>query len=157
MSDPIPGTSKGKHPYRDPVAFEDEDDSDYPLGSRPISPEVYAGTVPPPNPFTQPNPPPTSSYVFPSHSSAFVPQPDPTAQGQARVYPRNLPPVLTRPGTARDLPARGHKEAPEKFKGKYSEIEHFLDHYEKLLNKYNVHDSKEKCKGILEYISISVR
>jgi hypothetical protein len=54
------------------------------------------------------------------------------------------------------MPARHTREAPKTFRGKYSEVDIFLRTYDKLLKKYNVTDSQEKCELILEYCSTEV-
>ena len=56
-----------------------------------------------------------------------------------------------------DLPARGTRNAPKTFKGKYTRVEGFIRHYEKLLSKYNITDNSDKCNGILEYVTLTVK
>ncbi|KAF9261957.1 hypothetical protein L218DRAFT_1044381, partial [Marasmius fiardii PR-910] len=55
------------------------------------------------------------------------------------------------------LPPRYTHEAPSKFRGSYSKVEDFVEHYERLLVKYNVTDDGERCEGILRYCSSKVR
>ena len=55
------------------------------------------------------------------------------------------------------LPVPGSKNAPKKFKGKYSEIKHFINHYEKLCVQKQVTDPKEKVDNITQYCSKNVR
>ncbi|KAJ7111469.1 hypothetical protein C8R44DRAFT_633348, partial [Mycena epipterygia] len=59
--------------------------------------------------------------------------------------------------TSLDMPVRGSKEAPKTFKGKYTEVQTFIDHYEQLLNRCRVTDEQEKCEKILSYCSIDVQ
>ncbi|TFK16892.1 hypothetical protein FA15DRAFT_606153 [Coprinopsis marcescibilis] len=54
------------------------------------------------------------------------------------------------------MPVRGSCHAPRTFKGKYSEIERFIDHYERLLQQHHVSSEADKCKGVKEYCSDSV-
>ncbi|KIK60531.1 hypothetical protein GYMLUDRAFT_167740, partial [Collybiopsis luxurians FD-317 M1] len=60
-------------------------------------------------------------------------------------------------GSTMDLPARGTRNAPKTFKGKYTRVEGFIHHYEKLLSKYNITDNSDKCNGILEYVTLTVK
>jgi hypothetical protein len=55
------------------------------------------------------------------------------------------------------MPLPGTKQAPKKFKGDYRQVKDFIDHYERLLHRYNVTDNKEKCTGIRQYCSSNVR
>lgn len=55
------------------------------------------------------------------------------------------------------LPAPYAKEAPATFKGSYSKVEDFINHYERLLVKYNIEDGDEQCEGLLVYCSAKVR
>jgi hypothetical protein len=59
--------------------------------------------------------------------------------------------------TSYDLPPQGSKEAPKTFRGKYMEVQNFIDHYERLLNKCRVQSDHEKCQNILMYCSVDVR
>lgn len=59
--------------------------------------------------------------------------------------------------TSFDMPIRGSKEAPKTFKGKYTEIQAFIDHYEQLLHKCRVTSDKEKCEKLLNYCSMDVQ
>ena len=61
------------------------------------------------------------------------------------------------PRGAADLPIIGTKGAPKKFKGRSSEVETFLQHYEKLCTKYDVTDAHEKIESITQYCSRTVR
>src|SRR5579871_5371091 len=56
-----------------------------------------------------------------------------------------------------DLPTRGTKAAPPTFKGDYTRVQAFVDHYERLLHRCNVTDDGEKCKSVLQYCSNRVR
>jgi hypothetical protein len=53
--------------------------------------------------------------------------------------------------TVADMPMRGTKEAPKTFKGKYTEVENFINRYERLLLKNQVTSNKEHCEYITEY------
>lgn len=55
-----------------------------------------------------------------------------------------------------DMPAPKTKYAPKKFKGHYSEIERFLETYERLCNRFNVTSGKEKCETVRQYCSREV-
>ena len=59
--------------------------------------------------------------------------------------------------SAADLPLLGAKGAPKKFTGKYSEVDRFLYHYNRLCQKYNVTRDKEKIENISQYCSRKVR
>ncbi|KAJ7107108.1 hypothetical protein C8R44DRAFT_637852, partial [Mycena epipterygia] len=58
--------------------------------------------------------------------------------------------------TAVDMPLRHSKDAPKTFKGKYSEVDAFLRHYDRLLRKNNVTDPKEQCELVIDYCSTRV-
>jgi len=58
--------------------------------------------------------------------------------------------------TIADMPMRGTKEAPRTFKGKYTEVENFINHYERLLLKNQVISNKDRCEYITEYCSTNV-
>ncbi|KAJ7741561.1 hypothetical protein DFH07DRAFT_750903, partial [Mycena maculata] len=60
------------------------------------------------------------------------------------------------PQTSLDMPLRHSKEAPKTFKGKYSEVDTFLRHYDKLLQNFQVTDPREQCDLILDYCSTKV-
>ncbi|KAH8111639.1 hypothetical protein DFH11DRAFT_1792138, partial [Phellopilus nigrolimitatus] len=55
-----------------------------------------------------------------------------------------------------DMPTPNSPHAPKKFKGHYSEIEKFLDHYERLCLKNHVSQESDRCKTILQYCSRKV-
>jgi hypothetical protein len=59
--------------------------------------------------------------------------------------------------TSLDMPIRGTKEAPRTFRGKYTEVQQFIDHFELLLNKCRITDDKEKCEQLLNYCSTDVQ
>ena len=59
--------------------------------------------------------------------------------------------------TADDMPIPGSKHAPKKFKGSYSDIKPFLQHYSQLCRRYNVTSAKQKSDLILQYCSQSVK
>ncbi|KAJ7645044.1 hypothetical protein DFH06DRAFT_1333344 [Mycena polygramma] len=59
--------------------------------------------------------------------------------------------------TSLDMPVRGSKEAPHVFKGKHTNVQLFVDHYDHLLSKCRVAEEKEKCEFILNYCTIDVQ
>ncbi|CAL1712335.1 unnamed protein product [Somion occarium] len=97
---------------------------------------------------------PPSSPLTPSPSSstlAFPPQnPIPThTTATAMTTPQHLGVI--------DLPIPGTKNAPKKFKGKYSEIKPFVQHYERLCLQKGVTDAQEKIENITQYCSRDAR
>jgi hypothetical protein len=54
------------------------------------------------------------------------------------------------------LPVLGTKQAPEKFRGDYTKVDHFIKHFERLLAQHNVTDAAEKCQSVILYCSRSV-
>ena len=56
-----------------------------------------------------------------------------------------------------NLPIPGRKGAPRKFKGKFSEIKLFIEHYEKICHQCRVDSDDEKIKNITQYCSRPVR
>ncbi|KAJ7087900.1 hypothetical protein C8R44DRAFT_650003 [Mycena epipterygia] len=59
--------------------------------------------------------------------------------------------------TSLDMPIRGSKEAPKTFRGKHTEVQRFIDHFELLLNKCRVTDDQEKCEQVLNYCTVDVQ
>ncbi|KAJ7695511.1 hypothetical protein B0H16DRAFT_1750710 [Mycena metata] len=59
--------------------------------------------------------------------------------------------------TSQDMPVRGSKDAPKTFKGKHTDVQRFIDHFEYALNKCRVTEDQEKCTLILNYCSIDVQ
>ena len=55
------------------------------------------------------------------------------------------------------LPIVGQKGAPKKFRGKSSEVELFIKHYERLCSQRSVIDDIDKVENITQYCSKSVR
>jgi hypothetical protein len=55
------------------------------------------------------------------------------------------------------MPIKGSKNAPEKFKGGYKHVTPFIDRYNHLLEYYHGTSDEDKCRGILEYCSQSVK
>ncbi|KAJ7138962.1 hypothetical protein C8R46DRAFT_921752 [Mycena filopes] len=55
------------------------------------------------------------------------------------------------------MPIRGSKDAPHNFRGKYTEVQRWVDHCEKLLNKCRVTDERERCESLLAYCTIDVQ
>ena len=56
-----------------------------------------------------------------------------------------------------DMPLRHEKRAPKKFTGKYDEVAQFIKQYKRLINQHQVTSDVDRCEGILEYCSKSVR
>ncbi|KAF8158653.1 hypothetical protein K438DRAFT_1620500, partial [Mycena galopus ATCC 62051] len=56
-----------------------------------------------------------------------------------------------------DLPHRGSKDAPRTFRGNYSDVQNFIDHYERVLKKCNITSEREKCESILMYCAVDVQ
>jgi hypothetical protein len=54
------------------------------------------------------------------------------------------------------LPILGTKQAPEKFRGDYTKVDHFIKHFERLLAQHNVVNDTEKCQAVIMYCSRSV-
>ncbi|KAJ7109525.1 hypothetical protein C8R44DRAFT_635591, partial [Mycena epipterygia] len=83
--------------------------------------------------------------------------PSPPSSPEPRVPRMAAPTSFSAPlRTSMDMPIRGSKEAPKTFKGKHTEVLHFIQHYDRLLSKCRVTD-KEKCEYILEYCSADVQ
>ena len=59
--------------------------------------------------------------------------------------------------TVADMPLPKTRGAPTKFKGKSTEVDTFLHHYERLCRKYNVDLDEEKLENITQYCSKEVR
>ncbi|KAJ6458806.1 hypothetical protein C8R45DRAFT_1109933 [Mycena sanguinolenta] len=55
------------------------------------------------------------------------------------------------------MPLRNSREAPKTFHGKHEDIQHFIQHYDKLLVKYRVTDACDHCECILDYCSLEVQ
>ena len=55
-----------------------------------------------------------------------------------------------------DLPLRGTKNAPRKFKGKYNQIKEFFSEVESVCTAKNITSNEEKCKAVLRYCSHQV-
>jgi hypothetical protein len=55
------------------------------------------------------------------------------------------------------MPIKGSKNAPETFKGGYKHVTPFIDRYNHLLEYYHGTSDEDKCRGILEYCSQSVK
>ncbi|KAK6977147.1 hypothetical protein R3P38DRAFT_3237515 [Favolaschia claudopus] len=87
-----------------------------------------------------------------SHYHASTKKPTPQA------VPVSAPATSGAPGkTVMDMPLRNGREAPPTFKGKWSEVQYFIQHYDRLLLKYNVDEPKDKCYCILDYCSTEVQ
>ncbi|KAJ7746658.1 hypothetical protein B0H16DRAFT_1889061 [Mycena metata] len=59
--------------------------------------------------------------------------------------------------TVLDMPMRNSRDAPKTFKGQHSEVEYFIQHYDKLLMKFHVTDPYDQCECILGYCSTDVQ
>lgn len=55
-----------------------------------------------------------------------------------------------------DMPYPNSKQAPTKFKGDYTAVENFLEHYEKLCMKNRVTSDKDRCCTVTQYCSHKV-
>lgn len=73
--------------------------------------------------------------------------------------PVNIPTVMATVAltVVVNLPIPGTKGAPKKFKGKYSAIRQFINHYEKICAQKAVTDAHEKIENITQYCSRRVR
>ncbi|KAK7682114.1 hypothetical protein QCA50_014700 [Cerrena zonata] len=73
--------------------------------------------------------------------------------------PVNIPTVMATVALTGvvNLPIPGTKGAPKKFKGKYSAIRQFINHYEKICAQKAVTDAHEKIENITQYCSRRVR
>ncbi|KAJ6481130.1 hypothetical protein C8R45DRAFT_831870, partial [Mycena sanguinolenta] len=67
----------------------------------------------------------------------------------------SLPITPTR--SIHDMPVLGSKDAPKKFRGRYTEVQNFVDHYERLLKRCQVTSDRQKCEHILKYCTIDVQ
>ncbi|KAF8210439.1 hypothetical protein K438DRAFT_1456073, partial [Mycena galopus ATCC 62051] len=56
-----------------------------------------------------------------------------------------------------DLPHRGSKDAPKTFRGNYSDVQNFIDHYERVFTKCGITSEREKCESVLMYCSVDVQ
>ena len=54
------------------------------------------------------------------------------------------------------MPIPGMKSAPEKFKGEYTYVCQFIQHYKRLCDHKRVIDDDEKCETITQYCSKKV-
>ena len=93
---------------------------------------------------------PDTTSVSQTSSIAII-SPSPTTT--TFTQPRTMAPLT---GVI-NLPIPGTKGAPKKFKGKYSEIQKFISHYEKVCTQRNVTSPKEKVENITQYCSRNVR
>ena len=93
---------------------------------------------------------PDTTSVSQTSSIAII-SPSPTTT--TFTQPRTMAPLT---GVI-NLPIPGTKGAPKKFKGKYSEIQKFISHYEKVCTQRSVTSPKEKVENITQYCSRNVR
>jgi hypothetical protein len=84
----------------------------------------------------------------------FTPPSSPEPQATRMAPPSSFFAPLR---TSLNLPIRGHKDAPKTFKGKHTEVQRFIDHYDRLLSICRVTEESEKCEFILEYCSTDVQ
>ena len=99
----------------------------------------------------------SSSQSSTSHPAVVVPNPLSTGL----INPASIPviPTLAMLATTlsvNTLPVLGTKQAPEKFRGDYTKVDHFIKHFERLLAQHNVTDAAEKCQSVILYCSRSV-
>lgn len=70
---------------------------------------------------------------------------------------QNPQPNVPNGPTILNLPLPGGKQAPPKFTGDASQVEDFLDAYERLLTYYNITSPRDRCRSVLRYVSRRVR
>ena len=92
-----------------------------------------------------------------SHPAVVIPNPLFTGL----VNPASIPviPTLAMSTTTlsvNTLPVLGTKQAPEKFRGDYTKVDHLIKHFERLLAQHNVTDAAEKCQSVILYCLRSV-
>jgi hypothetical protein len=85
-----------------------------------------------------------------SFSSISVPNPHMSAPAPPLSFSAPL-------RTTYDLPVRGAKDAPRTFRGRYTDVQQLIDHYERLLNKCRITSDREKCENILMYCSVDIQ
>jgi len=102
----------------------------------------------------------TNSSVIPTNSLSTTIVPAATSTLQSNTHPHIPVTVMSQPAVnltgIAHMPVRGSRSAPRTFKGKYTQVERFLTHYNNLLTRYNINNEGEKCRTILEYCSESV-
>jgi hypothetical protein len=54
------------------------------------------------------------------------------------------------------LPLGGSKQAPPKFKGHHRDLDRFIERYDHVCSQYNVTESEQKCRGVINYCSDEV-
>jgi hypothetical protein len=59
--------------------------------------------------------------------------------------------TATPTNTVLNMPIPKTKLAPETFRGDYSKVKDFIEHYDRLLLQHNVHTHKDKCETITRY------
>ena len=112
------------------------------ISSPPSTPSIISDTEFPRNvPITLPDHIISSYYQFPSFLN-----PNPVTNMSYNTHN----PLL-------DMPPRGDRRAPKKFTGKYDEVAQFISKYKRLLDQYQVTSDADRCEGVLEYCSKSVR
>ena len=95
-----------------------------------------------------------SSTSMTSKQRSIPPHQQPSLTSLPTMFPQPtniyLDPLL-------NMPSRNSKYAPKKFKGKYSDVLRFIQHYNQLLIQYMITNEEDKCNGVLEYVSRSVK
>ena len=118
----------------------------------------------PPNitPVTNTNSPPFSFKLNPelSHSSVMPKEANMASHHQSTLS--NIPNMFLQPTNVYldpllNMPSRNSRYAPKKFKGKYSDVLRFIQHYNQLLIQHAITEEEDKCNGVLEYVSRSVK
>jgi hypothetical protein len=56
-----------------------------------------------------------------------------------------------------DMPLPGTKQAPKRFNGDYRYVQDFIEHYERLLHRFNVTSNAEQCTAVRQYCSHRVK
>jgi hypothetical protein len=106
---------------------------------------------------TNPNPTTTGTSGTSGGSATAGASTSGTAPVNITGSTTSSPAVATyRPLTILDLPTRRTKSAPDTFRGDYTKVQDFIDHYERLLHRCNVTSDREKCKSITQYCSKKV-
>ncbi|KAK7680281.1 hypothetical protein QCA50_016521 [Cerrena zonata] len=115
--------------------------------SSPSSSQISIVTTLPSSPLNSPS---GSLVSLPSNSTNHIIQSNQLNQSPTSTNMLALTGIV-------NLPIPGTKGAPKKFKGKYSEIQKFISHYEKVCTQRSVTDPKEKVENITQYCSRNVR
>ncbi|KAK7686651.1 hypothetical protein QCA50_010251 [Cerrena zonata] len=104
------------------------------------------------------NPKPSSPPVKPTaNMRPLTPIVLSRSQSNTSIPSKTTKTSKTKPSGIYLLPVPGTRNAPKKFKGKFSRIKLFIKHYEKLCVQKEVKDDEEKIQNITQYCSRSVR